>query len=158
MGVFKSQFTRALTVIPSSDANIPYPNAIVSGVTTGASTNALIDTGVDFIALNVKEGDIVYNTTSKGAATVLGVTNATTLELNANMTSGGDNYVVYQASAQTGLGNTGCYLVAEDIIDVEVVTVGGDLITIRLSPNINIGLQVIKLISVSTSAQITALW
>jgi hypothetical protein len=157
MSVFKSQFTRALTVLPSNDANIPFPSPIVSSITTGGATNQLIDSAVDFITLNVQAGDIVYNTSANQAATVVGVIDANTLELNADIMGLGDNYVIYQASAQTGLGNTGCYLLPTDNSNLTVTTIGGDYVTIFCYGGVFLPLQVLKLHSVG-SGTVTALW
>jgi hypothetical protein len=157
MGVFKSQFTRALNVIPSANCNIPYPNAIVSSTTTDASPNSLIDSSVDFIALNVQSGDIVYNTTSNQAATVAGVASATILDLNADIMANGDDYTIYQASSQTGLGNTGAFLLLSAAGNVVITTIGGDELTVGASAGL-LPIQVLKLTSTSEGVTATALW
>ena len=43
MSVFKSQFSRALAVIKSDNANIPFPAEVKSGANTSAVTNQLVD-------------------------------------------------------------------------------------------------------------------
>ena len=85
MSVFKTTFSRALSVIPTDNANVPYPALISSGTNTSAVTNQLVNTSGNFINLNVKTGDIVYNTTDGSAATVVSVTSATVIVLNANI-------------------------------------------------------------------------
>ena len=85
MSVFKSQFSRALEVIKSDNANVPFPAEIKSATNTSAVTDQLVDSPGDFINLNVKTGDIVYNTTDGLAATVLSVTSATVIVLNADI-------------------------------------------------------------------------
>jgi hypothetical protein len=149
MSVFKTTFSRALTVIPSEDANIPYPTVIVSGTSGEVGPNKLVDDTVDFIALNVKEGDIIYNTTSSLAATVVSVDSDIQLTLNANIFIViGQEYIVYQASPQTGLGNPGCFLYINKEADYQVVTIGGDVILFDGVPNGTVlPVQVIKLIS-----------
>jgi 5-deoxy-D-glucuronate isomerase len=149
MSVFKTTFSRALNVIPSEDANIPYPTVIVSGTVTDVDTDKLVDDTVDFIALNVKEGDIVYNITNTLAATVVSVDSNIQLTLNADIfTNIGEEYIVYQASPQTGLGNPGCFLYIKKETDYKVVTIGGDVILFDAVPNGTIlPVQVIKLIS-----------
>ena len=157
MGVFKSQFTRALNVIPSANCNIPYPSAIVSSITTNTLTDGLVDYNVNFINLNVKEGDIVYNTTSNQAATVVGVADATTLSLNADIITVGDDYTIYQASSQTGLGNTGAFLLLSAAGNVVITTIGGDELTVGASAGL-LPIQVLKLTSTSEGVTATALW
>jgi hypothetical protein len=157
MGVFKSQFTRALNVIPSANCNIPYPNAIVSSTTTDSSPNNLIDSSVDFIALNVQAGDIVYNISANQAATVAGVIDSTTLSLNADIAPPGDDYVVYQASSQTGLGNTGAFLLFSAAATAVITTIGSDELTVGASVGV-LPIQVLKLTSTSGGATVTALW
>jgi hypothetical protein len=159
MAVFKSQFTRALTVIPSNNCNIPFPAPIVSSFTTGTCIDTLMtDTTVDFIELNVKTGDIIYCYPSDFAATVVSVVDANTLELNICGIGNGDPYTIYQASPQTGLGNTGCYLMSSAEVTASVTTVGGDEVIINLNQFVHYGLQVVKLSSISGEATLTALW
>jgi hypothetical protein len=157
MSVFKTTFSRALTVISSENANIPYPTVIVSGTVTDVDTDKLVDDTVDFIALNVKEGDIIYNTTGSLAATVVSVDSGIQLTLNADIfTSTNEEYIIYQASPQTGLGNPGCFLYIQSSGNYEVVTIGGDKITFKvLVSGTVLPVQVIKLIS---GPECIALW
>jgi hypothetical protein len=149
MSVFKTTFSRALNVIPSEEANIPYPTVIVSGTPSEISEDRLVDDTVDFIALNVKEGDIVYNTTGSLAATVVSVDSDIQLTLNADIfTATNEEYIIYQASPQTGLGNPGCFLYININGEYEVVTIGGDKIAFKVTVSgIVLPVQVIKLIS-----------
>lgn len=160
MSVFKSQFTRALSVIPSADCNIPFPAPIVSSVTTSLDAGSiLIDNTVNFVDLNVKTGDIVYNNSLGLAATVLTVDNNEQITVNADIfTAPTCSYTIYQASPQTGLGNTGCYLMSDADVSVNVITVGGDDLTISLGKSIICGLQVLKLSAVLGEANVVALW
>ena len=159
MSVFLSQYTRALTLIPSDDANIPYPNPIITGLTTGGSANSLIDSEADFISLGVKTGDIVYNTSDNLAATVLEVVSATELLLNANATpASGSIYTIYVASSQSTNGNQGCYLYSMGLSDVEVITIGGDRVTFNnVQPGQILPVQVLKYIYTS-DYEFVALW
>lgn len=163
MSVFKTTFSRALDVYPSDDANIPFPNVITSGTNTSTSTDQLVDNSVDFIALNVKEGDIVYNVTAGTSATVIKVKNSETLDLNADIfTTDPEEYIVYQASPQTGLSNQGCYLYIGESEGgkVTVTTIGGDIITFYgvLQGEV-LPVQVIKLwVNNTAAAKIVALW
>jgi hypothetical protein len=158
MSVFKTTFSRALEVFPSSNCDIPFPNVIVSGINTSTTVDRLIDNTVDFIALNVREGDIVYNIDTNEGATVTRVSAATEIRLNADIfTSVGQNYTVYQASPQTGLGNQGCYIyIGEVDTNYIVVTIGGDEVEFK-SPikGSVLPVQVIKVIS---GGNCVALW
>jgi hypothetical protein len=166
MSVFKTTFSRALNAYPSDDANIPFPNVITSGTNTSTSTDQLVDNSVDFIALNVKEGDIVYNVTDGTSATVVRVSSETILDLNSDIfRADPEEYIVYQASPQTGLSNQGCYLYIGDVIEgsgsVAVTTIGGDFVVFNgIAKGTILPVQVIKL-HVSETAnvnKILALW
>lgn len=159
MSVFKSEFTRALKTIPSANCNIPSPNVIVSSLTTDTAVNQLIDGAVDFITLNVQAGDVVYNTSANQAATVVGVIDANTLELNADVAPTGDNYTIYQASSQTGLGNTGCCLYfQEEDASIEVTTLGQENVLINKTTKGVLLLQVVALKDHSGTNHPIALW
>ncbi len=161
MSVFKSQFSRALEVIKSDNANVPFPAEIKSATNTSAVTDQLVDSTGDFVNLNVKTGDIVYNTTDGLAATVLSVTSATVIVLNANIfAASGKAYTIYQASSQTTIGNQGCNLYIGGAGNVKVTTIGGDIVTFT-APTVGqvLPVQVIKLHATGTSATlIDALW
>jgi ASC-1-like (ASCH) protein len=161
MSVFKSQFSRALAVIKSDNANIPFPAPVKSGENTSAVENELVDTAGDFINAGVKTGDIIYNTTDSLAATVISVTNATTIVLNADIFAAAEkDYTIYQASPQTTIGNTGCNLYIGGAGNVKVTTIGGDIITFTaVSVGSFLPVQVIKLHSTDTTATlVNALW
>jgi ASC-1-like (ASCH) protein len=161
MSVFKSQFSRALAVIKSDNANIPFPAPVKSGENTSAVENELVDTAGDFINAGVKTGDIIYNTTDGLAATVISVTNATTIVLNADIFAAAEkDYTIYQASPQTTIGNTGCNLYIGGAGNVKVTTIGGDIITFTaVSVGSVLPVQVIKLHSTDTTATlVNSLW
>jgi glucokinase len=163
MSVFKSQYTRALKVIPSDNANIPYPNLMTSGITTGAGTNQLIDSEANFISLGVAAGDIVYNNSNDFAATVVEVVSAKELLLNADVIpSSATLYSIYNASSQTSNGNPGCYLYIGADGNIEVTTIGGDRVTFNdLKGGTTLPVQVVKVHSYesqTTSTSIIALW
>jgi hypothetical protein len=158
MSVFKTTFSRALLVYPSNDANVPFPNVITSGITTDFSSTRLEDNTAAFITDNIKEGDIVYNVTNSTSATVVRVSSETRLILNAEIFTDIDQqYIVYQASPQTGLGNQGCYIYIGDAdTNYEVVTIGGDSVMfIRPTVGSVLPVQVIKVIS---GGSCIALW
>jgi hypothetical protein len=161
MSVFKSQFSRALEVIKSDNADVPFPAVVESGTNTSAITDQLYDNTGDFINAGVKTGDIVYNITDGLAATVLSVTSATVIVLNADIfTAGAKSYIIYQASPQTTIGNQGCNLYIGGAGTVKVTTIGGDIVTFT-APTVGqvLPVQVIKLHSAGTSATlVNALW
>lgn len=161
MSVFKSQFSRALAVIKSDNADVPFPATNASGTNTSVSVASLIDSAATFETNNVKTGDIVYNTTDGTAATVLVVVSETALLLNDDIfADSGKNYTIYQASPQTTIGNQGCNLYIGGAGNVKVTTIGGDIITFTATPVGQVlPVQVIKVHSTGTSATlINALW
>jgi hypothetical protein len=166
MSVFKTTFSRALQVVKSDYANIPYPTVIGSGAATSSDTNLLIDSAATFITNNVQTGDIVYNTTNLSAATVVEVIDENTLLLNSDIFQSGWNYTVYQASSQTGLGNQGCYLYVGNVSNeggvLTVTTIGGDIVVFDgIQDGTILPVQVIKLNNadnISTDNGIIALW
>lgn len=161
MSVFKSQFSRALFVIPSDNAVIPSPYLIHTGANTSVVTNKLITITGDFIFDNVKTGDVVYNISGSSAATVVTVDSETQITLNANIfTTGGQSFRIYQQSPQTGSGNTGAFLFIGGAGNVAVTTIGGDDVTFNAVPiGTVLPVQVLKLKSTGTTATlINALW
>ena len=161
MSVFKSQFSRALAVIKSDSADVPFPATNASGTNTSVSVSSLIDSAATFETNNVKTGDIVYNTTDGNAATVLVVVSETALLLNDDIfAASGKNYTIYQASSQTSNGNPGCNLYIGGAGNVKVTTIGGDVITFTATPVGSVlPVQVIKVHATGTTATlINALW
>lgn len=163
MSVFKTTFSRALRVIPTDNANVPYPAVVESGTNTSTSTAALVDSAATFVTNNVATGDVVYNTTDGTAATVISVVNQTSLLLNADIfTATSKAYTIYQASPQTGLGNPGCYLFVGGAGNVAVTTIGGDDVTFNAVPvGTVLPVQVLKVKSSgsgTTATLINALW
>jgi hypothetical protein len=163
MSVFKTTFSRALTVIPTDNANVPYPALISSGTNTSAVANQLVNTTGNFINLNVKTGDIVYNTTDGSAATVVSVTSATVIVLNADIfAASGKVYTIYQASPQTSNENPGCFLYVGGAGNVRVTTIGQDIVTFTAVPvGTVLPVQVVKVHSSgsgTTATLINALW
>jgi hypothetical protein len=160
MSVFKSEFSRALEVIPSNYANIPYPATVKSGITTGVELNQLVDTEGNFINAGVRTGDIVYNTSAGFAATVVSVTSATVIVLNTSIFgTSGENYTIYQASPQTSNGNPGCNIYVGSSGGVKVTTIGQDVVTFPFVPiGTVLPVQVVKVHEESTVSSIVALW
>ncbi|MFN5250205.1 MAG: hypothetical protein ACK5DE_04105 [Bacteroidota bacterium] len=163
MSVFKTTFSRALRVIPTDNADIPYPSDIAVGTNTSVVASSLVDAAADFITKGVATGDVVYNTTDGTVATVVSVVNATTLLLNANIFAAtAKAYVVYQASPQTSNGNPGCFLFVGGAGNVRVTTIGQDIVTFNAVPvGTILPVQVVKVHSVAsgtTATLINALW
>lgn len=161
MSVFKTTYSRTLRVIPSDNSDIPFPSVAHSGVNTGTGTNLLISAAANFIFDNVKCGDIVYNISDSTSATVVSVESETHLTMNANLFSvGGKSFIVYVASSQSGLGNTGCYLYVGGTGNVSVTTIGGDQVIFNgVLAGTTLPIQVLKVKSTGTTATlINALW
>ena len=160
MSVFKSTFSRALEVIKSNYADVPFPAIVKSGTATGVGIDQLVDSAGDFINAGVKTGDIVYNTTAGFAATVVSVTSATVVVLNTSIFgSAGDEYTIYQASPQTTIGNQGCFVVGGSAGSFKVTTIGQDVVTFLYVPaGTTLPVQVIRVHEESTAGSIVALW
>lgn len=161
MSVFKTTFTRSLRAHKSDNANIPYPDVITNGTNTTATSSKLICATAKFITKGVAIGDVVHNDTDETAATVVSVDSETQLTLNANIfTATAKIFNVYAMSAQTSMGNPGCFLYVGGAGNVSVVTKGNDIATFFGVPaGTTLPIQVLKLRSTSTSAtNVMALW
>ena len=161
MSVFKTTFSRALRAHPSDNANIAYPSVVTSGTNTSAVSLKLINSAATFVTNNVKTGDVVHNDTAGTAATVVSVDSQTQLTLNADIfTTTAQAYAVYAMSAQTSMGNPGCFLYVGGTGNVSVITLGNDQITFNGVPaGTTLPIQVVKLRSTGTTATlINALW
>jgi len=162
MAYQKLQAGLAVDVIPSDTINIPVPNVVVSD-TTGLSitTNKLIDSDVDFIELNVKIGDTVYNTSTTGIAKVVQVEDANTLVLSANIfQSASQDYIIYSSADHP---NQGCVLYVGDTTggnDLSVVTSSGSEVIFKgLVAGSFIPVQVVRVKSTRTTvSSVLALW
>ena len=161
MSVFKTTFSRALRVIPSDNAVVPSVQQISTGTNTSAVTNQLVNSAGNFINLNVAVGDVVYNITDSTAATVVSVSSASVIVLNADIFAAtSKTYVIYQQSAQTGSGNTGAFLFIGGAGNIAVTTLGGDDVIFNAVPvGTILAVQVLKVKSTGTTATlINALW
>lgn len=160
MSVFKSQYSKALSVIKSDNASIPFPQVTTSGASTSVVANSLEDSTKNFNDLNVKAGDIVYNTTDSTAATVVSVVDNTTILLNADIFGDVDKeYTLYAASAQNTIGNRGCNLYVGGAGTLSVTTLDGSDVTFTAVPaGTVLPVQVVKLKSASTATLVIALW
>jgi hypothetical protein len=160
----KLQVSRALSVIPSGNTNIPIPNIITQGSATSTSAGILIDSTKNFSSsgvnpLNVQIGDIVYNTTSSTAAMVTNVDSATQLTLNfAIGIISADNYTLYLGTNTAGSIEP-CVLYVGTGGEITVTTAGGDVVNfIGIASGTFLPVQAIKVHPISSATDIIALW
>ena len=160
----KLQVSRALSVIPSQNTNIPMPNVIVTSTATAYTSNKLVDSTKNFSSvgtnpLNIQVGDIVYNTTISAAAMVTKVDSATQLTLNANIMVSTNAYTLYSGTNIPGSIEP-CVLYVGTGGDLDVTTAGGDVVTfVGIASGTFLPVQVIRVNSVGdTTANIIALW
>ena len=160
----KLQVSRALSVIPSQNTNIPMPNVIVTSLATATNASKLMDSTKNFSSvgtnpLNIQVGDIVYNTTNSSAAMVTKVDSATQLTLNANIMVSTNAYTLYSGTNRLGSIEP-CVLYVGTGGDLDVTTAGGDVVTfVGIASGTFLPVQVIRVNSVGdTTANIIALW
>lgn len=67
---------------------------VTTGTTDGTTTDKLVDSGKDFVALGVKKGMIVYNITDGTKATVTAIDSATTLSMSEDLFPTGKAYEI----------------------------------------------------------------
>jgi hypothetical protein len=153
----KLQVSRALTVYPSDDTNIPMPSLILQGVASSASPFKLIDNTVDFIALGVQVGDTVY--ANNLGAMVTNVDSAIVLTLNLDIISGGgDGYDLYSGTNMSGTIEPSVLYVGVGG-DVSVITAGGDNVTFAgVQSGSFLPVHVIRVLTLTTASKIIALW
>ena len=152
---------RALKVLPSNDAEIPFPAIAQSGVNTSVVASQLVDTAATFVTNSVRTGDIVYNITDSTAATVVSVTNQNQLTMNADIfTATAKSYIIYVNSSQQTIGNQGCVLYIGGPGNITVTTNGSDTITlVGLNGGQFVPVQCVKVFATGTTAtNIIALW
>lgn len=165
MGSVKIQAGRALNIIRTDNADIPFPIVNSTGTSTAVVANNLVDGTKNFVTLNVCPGDIVYNLTTGLAATVTSyplVASPDRFQLNANIfLAAGNSYVIYQSGAMAGGGsNFGCVLYVGGVGDVRVLTIDQDDVTFfGVQTGTFMPVQVVKVFATGTSAtNIVALW
>lgn len=157
MAYQKLQVSRALQVIKSDNANIPYPATVVIGTNDTVIANELEDNTVDFVAKNVQAGDIVYNTTTNTSATVVKVIYDTRILLNADIfLASGNSYIIYSSNTK----NEGCVLYVGTGGNLRVLTHGGDdVVFANVLGGTFLPVQVLKVFGTNTTASnIVALW
>lgn len=156
----KLQALRALSVIPSDDANVPFPSVVTSGTNTSVVGSKLVDSSATFITSGVSIGDIVYNNTLGLAATVTRVESNTSLRINADIfTATPNEYVIYNGNTNTG-SQTPCVFFVGVAGDVNVVTEAGDTVLFKNLQNGQfVPVSVTRILDTDTNAQsIVALW
>lgn len=160
MSVSKLTYSVALPVIKSDNSDIPYPQVLSTGTSTASGASILVNSAADFVTLDVRPGDIIYNTTDNTTATVLRVISATQISINANIfTAAAKEYTIYQANSFSGFVNDGCILYVGGGGTVVATTLGGNIVTFAGVPAGTIlPVQVIKLASASTATSVIALW
>ena len=157
MAYQKLQVSRALQVIKSDNASIPYPSVVETGTNSTIVVGALEDLSATFVTNNVQVGDVVYNTTTGTAATVTRILDNTRLFLNADIfLAAGDAYIIYTQNIKA----EGCVLYVGTGGNLHVLTHGGDdVVFSNVLGGTFIPVQVLKVFSTGTSAaNIVALW
>jgi hypothetical protein len=158
MATQKLQVGRAFPVdIFSDDVNIPFPQVSTSGAaTSGTLGNILEDTTADFIQGQINPGDIIYNTTALAADIVVGIVSPTEIEV-AGFGGGflsGNDYIIY-----AGNNHQGCVLYIGGAGNLEVETVGGDIVTFNgVQTGQFIPVNVMKVRVATSATNILALW
>ena len=160
---------KSFEILASDTIPIPSPYSVpLTGTTTAATTDKLVDVGADFS--NVVVGDIVYNTTDNTLATVTQVETSTILLLSADIFTSTEDYIVFQAgpifekrieSSSGCLLYVGCNITkgsmafADSYVDVSVETTGGSIVLFK---NFRVGdylpVQVVKLRATGTDATV----
>ena len=162
-----------LDVIASDTIPIPSPDLpVLSGTTTAATANKLVDVGADFSNVNVN--DIVYNTTDNTSATVTAIDTETILSVSADIFTSPEGYEIFlggpNGSSRINSAE-GCLLyvgsnasILQDItpgagtadpryVNIRVKTISGNSITFENFPVGNyLPIQIVQLYSTSTTA------
>jgi hypothetical protein len=124
----KTQYGRALAIIPSD--TVPIPNIateVVRATTTDETTNRLICDTVNFIDLNVNQMSILYNLTQLTSTFVVSVLNENGLSLADDIMATGDEFVIYN---EADIAGCALYIATKNIENqITVKTVGGDVVT-----------------------------
>jgi hypothetical protein len=127
----KTQYGRALAIIPSD--TVPIPNIateVVRGTTTGSDTNLLIDNETDFSLLNVNQMAIVYNLSANSCTTAIRLDGNFSLLLTDDIMGTGEDYVIYNEADIAG-----CAILVQTKTAPELIvkTIGGDVVTLFLN-------------------------
>lgn len=160
----------AREIIASDTIPIPVPDLpVLSGTTTAATANKLVDVGADFS--NVSVGDIIYNTTDNTSATVTAIDTSTILSVSADIFTSPEDYEIFlggpNGSSRINSAE-GCLLYVGSsavivqtaagtadprYVNIRVKTISGNSITFENFPVGNyLPIQIVQLYSTSTTA------
>ena len=148
------QPTRALKVIPGSGSDIPFPEAMYSGVIASFTENVITVDGADFNALGVAAGDIIYMPGANMNVTVIDVLSPDMLKINwypnANY-----SFTIYKG----GL-NRGCvlYVGSDGNPQLTLTTASGSMVQFQMSGSGFIPLQVVSILEATDTSNIVAFW
>jgi len=155
----------ALEIIASDTLPIPASDVpVISGTTTAATTDKLVDVGADFSEVEI--GDIVYNTTDNTSATVVAIDSSTILEVSADIFTSPEAYTIFlggpNGSSRINSAE-GCLLyvgssdatmdIAKSYVDVKVKTIAGSIVTFSNFPvGEYLPVQILQLFSTGTDS------
>lgn len=148
------QLTRASNVFPSDTVNIPYPNVVLEGTTSGLGDSSLVDATVNFLELGIKVGDSVYDPDNLSWGTVASVSQNELGMSDTSFDSIGVNYRIYQGE------NRGCVLYVGTGGTLTILTAGETTIELtNVQDGAFIPIRVLRVFtSGTTCADIIALW
>jgi hypothetical protein len=162
MAVPKSSYTRALPVYASDNAFLANPALlIISNVARenpGEPNQLVTDFSIE--GLGIRAGDIVINLATGQSATSVGEPfGGNLLNLNANLPfTTNQPFAIYQGD-QNSASKAGCVLYASESGGCDVLTLGGDKISLNgLIPGTIIPLQVIKVFETDYNTNLISLW
>lgn len=153
MPALKLQGERALKIIPSDTIGVPNISSLQrSAVTTGTTSDKLVDSQASFTS-SIEIGAIVYNTTDSTCAVVEAVDSGTVLSLSADIMTSGEDYKIFNSSAEY------CLFYIGVSGDVNLVTSGSDSETFKA---MSVGFQPLTIKQVmstgTTATDIIAIW
>jgi hypothetical protein len=159
----KTQYGRALTIIPSDTVPIPIiATEVVRATTTDDTPNRLICDTVNFIELNVNQMSILYNLTQQTSTFIISIRNENALNLEDDIMATGDEFVIYN---EADIAGCALYLPIKEFPGrVTVKTVGGDVVTFyRLSAGdtilpVNVSMVFDSLVGFQPGENILGLW
>lgn len=156
MAYQKLQTSTGLNIFPTNDANIPFPNVITSGIVDVITPFELEDTTANFTSEGIQVGDVVWNTDTNQAATVVQVLNATNILLNADIFTGIESYKIYVQNSK----KEGCVLYIGTGGNLRVITASGqDVVFFNILGGSFLPVNVVKVLVTATGASdIVALW
>jgi len=155
----------SLEIIASDSLPIPSPGLpVISGSTTAATANKLVDVGADFSEVEI--GDIVYNTTDNTSATVTAIDTSTILSISSDIFTSPEAYTIFLGGPNGSSridSSEGCLLyvgsndatmdIAKSYVDIKVQTTAGNDITFANFPvGSYLPIQIIKLYTTGTDA------